>query len=173
MNPVNEITFTNLNIDDLDGVHSLWSDEAATLFTNFPYLPTKDECRQRLEKMLAFYGQNVEHFGPYVIRANDGTFLGLTGGDADNSTPGTYEIWYFVRREYWGKKVATTAVSQLLELMKNSARVRTVRAEAVVDNQPSWRFLEKLGFIRSGQIPAGHKKNGKTWDRYSYSMPVI
>jgi len=167
------IGFTNLNLDDVDGVYSLWSDEGATLFTNFKYLATKDECQQRLEKMMAFYGQNRDHFGPFVIRGTDGNFLGLTGGDADGSAPGTYEIWYFVRRDYWGKKVATTAVQHLLGLMKNSGRVKLVRAEAVVDNEPSWRFLEKLGFSRSGQILAGHKKNGKTWDRYCYSMPVI
>jgi len=170
---MSDIAFTKLNLDDIDGVHSLWSDEAATLFTNFPFLPTKDECRQRLEKMMSFYGQNIYHFGPFVIRAADGTFLGLTGGDADNTAPGTYEIWYFVRRDYWGRKFATTAVRHLLELMRSSGRVKIVRAEAVVDNEPSWRFLEKLGFMRTGQIPAGHKKNGKTWDRYSYSMSVV
>ncbi|MFL5815201.1 MAG: GNAT family N-acetyltransferase [Bdellovibrionia bacterium] len=169
---MSEIEFTDLCADDFDGVHSLWSDEEATLFTNFPYLPTKDECRQRLGKMLAYYGQNPNHFGPYVIRSKVGEFLGLTGGDEDTSSPGTYEIWYFVQRDHWGKKVATTAVRHLLELMHRSGRVKRYKAEAVVENEPSWRFLEKLGFHRVSMVPAGHKKGDRTWDRYVYSKEI-
>jgi RimJ/RimL family protein N-acetyltransferase len=169
---MDEISFTRLNLDDLDGVHSLWSDEAATLYTNFAFLPTKEECRGRLERTLAFYEKSADHFGPFVIRSKEGNFLGLTGGDSISGTPGTYEIWYFVERSHWGKKVATKAVQHLMKLMADSGRVRVLKAEAVVDNEPSWRFLEKLGFQRSDIISGGHKKNGRTWDRYSYSKSV-
>ncbi len=169
---MNEIFFTKLSPDDAAGAHLLWSDETAALFTNFPYLPTIDECRERVSKMLAFYGQNHDHFGPYVIRDKAGEFLGLTGGDANKVDVGAYEIWYFVRRDMWGKKVATRAVEHLLTLMKESGRVRTIKAEAVVDNKPSWLFLEKLGFNRTELLPDAHKKNGRTWNRYLYSMTV-
>ena len=97
--------------------------------------------------------------------------MGLTGGDA-GTVPGEYEIWYFVRRDMWGKKIATQAVALLLEQMKNSERVQLIKAEAVVNNERSWRFLEKLGFQRKQILPDGHEKNGMKWDRYLYAMDV-
>ena len=121
-----------------------------------------------LPNYLQMISMECIHFGPFVIRAEDGTFLGLTGGDSDAKFPGTYEIWYFIWRDHWGKKVATRAVQNLMLLMIQSGRVRALRAEVVVDNEPSWHFLEQLGFTRSGLIPDGHKKDGKTWYRYSY-----
>ncbi len=162
-----EIELDRFKFDETDEVHTLWSDESATLFTNFPFLATKQECRERLIKMKNYYGQRNDHFGPFSIRSKSGAFLGLTGGDA-GEVSGEFEIWYFVRRDMWGNKVATRAVTSLLDLMKSSNRVNSLKAEAVVDNQASWRFLEKLGFIRIGTLAQAHKKNGKTWDRYVY-----
>lgn len=36
-----------------------------------------------------------------------------------------------------------------------------IKAEAVIDNEPSWRFLEKLGFHRTNILPDAHKKDGR------------
>lgn len=163
-----KVTLRPLALDDLVGVHSLWSDEAATLFTNFRHLPTLEACRERLGKILAHYAQNPLHFGPFVIVSESGAFLGLAGGDAVDADRGLYEIWYFVQRRHWGKKIATSAVHALLTMMSESGRVRDVKAEAVADNEPSWRFLEKLGFKRTAHLPGAHKKDGRTFDRYDY-----
>lgn len=166
-----KVILERFKFTEVDEVHSLWADEAATLYTNFPYLATWEECRQRLTKMMNYYGQRNDHFGPFAIRSNDGKFLGLTGADA-GQVPGEYEIWYFVRRDMWGKKIATSSVTLLLEMMKSSGKVGSIKAEAVVDNQPSWLFLEKLGFQRVNILHGAHKKNGKAWDRYVYSLSI-
>jgi ribosomal-protein-alanine N-acetyltransferase len=166
-----KLQLEKFKFEEAEDVHVLWSDEAATLYTNFPYLPTLEECQQRLLKMKKYYGQNADHFGPFVIRSIDGKFLGLAGGDAGQN-PGEFEIWYFVRRDMWGKKVATSAVSLLLDLMKKSNKVNRIKAEAVVENESSWRFLEKLGFARKDTLIGSHQKNGQTWDRYLYSIEV-
>lgn len=166
-----KITLTKLTSHDVREVHSLWSDEQATRFTNFPFLPTVHECSERLAKMIAHYGQRDDHFGPYAIRGDGGEFYGLAGGDAGES-PGEFEIWYFIRRDMWGKQVATVAVTRMIQEMKESGRVTRIRAEAVVDNEPSWRFLAKLGFSRVRLLPDAHKKDEKTWDRFLYSMTV-
>jgi RimJ/RimL family protein N-acetyltransferase len=51
--------------------------------------------------------------------------------------PGNYDIWYFVRRDEWGKGIATCAVKKLLESMAASSRVKTISAQAAVDKPAS------------------------------------
>ncbi len=166
-----EVVLEKFKFDEASEVYDLWSDELATLYTNFPYLATLDECNQRLSKMKIHYGQNPQHIGPFIIRSTEGEFLGLTGGDADAEF-GEFEIWYFIKRSMWGRKIATSAVKSLIEIIKRSEKATLIKAEAVVDNEPSWKFLEKLGFKRTGILPEAHKKNGMTWDRYSYSYLI-
>ena len=161
-----EIILEKLNFDNPEEVHLLWSDEEATLFTNFPYLPSVEECRLRLIKMKNYYAQRSDHFGPFAIRSNDGAFLGLAGADAGD-LKGEFEIWYFIHRQMWGKKIATTAITSLISLMEASG-VDSIKAESVVDNRASWLFLERLGFKRTETLPGAHKKNGIAWDRYVY-----
>ena len=153
-------------------MHSLWSDEQAVFYTNFPYIPDVKGCQERLTKMLSFYAKTSQHFGPYTIRSEDGTFLGLAGGDASDLEQQVYEIWYFIQRPHWGRKVATAAVSELLSMMSSSGRVRRIKAEAVVDNEPSWKFLESQGFKRKERLTGAHKKDGRVFDRYVYHYEI-
>ncbi len=162
-----ELSLEKLKFDNPEEVHGLWSDEEATLFTNFPFLPTVEDCQLRLTKMSHFYGKRSDHFGPFSVRSPDGSFLGLTGADAGEGK-GEFEIWYFIHRRMWGKKVATTAVSSLLNLMEASGRVDSISARVVIDNKASWRFLEGLGFNRVSTLPNSHEKNGVLRDCYVY-----
>lgn len=118
--------------------------------------------------MLSHYGKNPHHFGPCSIRSEDGTFLGLAGGDVSVPEQQIYEIWYFVQRQYWGQKIATRSVRELMKIMSESGRVKAVKAEAVVENVPSWKFLESLNFVRKERLSGAHRKNGKVLDRYVY-----
>jgi RimJ/RimL family protein N-acetyltransferase len=52
------------------------------------------------------------------------------------------ELGYWIGREYWGKGVATEALSQFLELVQE----RPLYAHVVKHNIASLRVLEKCGF---------------------------
>lgn len=56
--------------------------------------------------------------------------------------PGEPEVTYWIGREFWGKGIATQALSMFLDLVK----VRPIYARAARDNLPSLRVLEKCGF---------------------------
>lgn len=57
---------------------------------------------------------------------------------------GKPEVTYWIGKEYWGKGVATRAISEFLSLIKE----RPLYARA--DNIASLRVLEKCGFVVSG-----------------------
>jgi len=59
---------------------------------------------------------------------------------------GKREVCYWIGRQYWGKGIATQALSELLDHLKT----RPLYARAAKDNIASIRVLEKCGFTISG-----------------------
>ncbi|HEX8228023.1 MAG TPA: GNAT family N-acetyltransferase [Chloroflexia bacterium] len=59
---------------------------------------------------------------------------------------GKPEIGYWIGREYWGKGIATRALSAFLEVVTE----RPLYAAAARDNLASIRVLEKCGFVIIG-----------------------
>jgi RimJ/RimL family protein N-acetyltransferase len=60
---------------------------------------------------------------------------------------GMPEVSYWIDREFWGKGIATRALSELLGHVK----VRPLYARAAKDNIASLRVLQKCGFTISGE----------------------
>jgi hypothetical protein len=77
-----------LALSDLEEAFHLWSDFEAVKLTNWTHTPTRDECAQRLERVLSHYGKEPLHFGPYVARLADGRFVGLVGADLAEASRG-------------------------------------------------------------------------------------
>src|SRR5689334_22204033 len=118
-----QIQFDRLSEADTDEVFEVWSDLETIKHTNWTHTPTRDECVQRMEKVLAFYGQQPLHFGPYTIRTEEGRFLGLVGADLGDEAARVYDVWYVLRRDTWGNGIGTRVLGQLLEQMAKSGRV--------------------------------------------------
>jgi RimJ/RimL family protein N-acetyltransferase len=60
---------------------------------------------------------------------------------------GNLEVTYWIGKEYWGKGIATKALSAFLSCMKT----RPLYARAAKDNSASIRVLEKCGFTITGE----------------------
>jgi RimJ/RimL family protein N-acetyltransferase len=60
---------------------------------------------------------------------------------------GELEVSYWIGKEYWGKGVATTALSQFI----NHFKIRPLYDRAAKDNIASIRVLEKCGFTIFGE----------------------
>jgi RimJ/RimL family protein N-acetyltransferase len=70
---------------------------------------------------------------------------------------GKPEVSYWIGKEYWGKGVATRALSELLRHLKT----RPLYARAARDNIASIRVLEKCGFTISGHDRAFANARGE------------
>ena len=66
----------------------------------------------------------------------------MVGSAAVYGEPGEREVTYWVDRAYWGRGVATAALRELLD----EVRERPLYARAAADNAGSRRVLEKCGF---------------------------
>lgn len=160
-----------LQMTDAEGVFELWSDKDATRFTNWPYLTVFAESCARLEKCLKRY-ENSLHFGAYAIRTSNNEFVGIAGADVVDETAGSYDVWYFLNRKFWGQGLAKQTVQELLNIMKDSGRAKMATATAVTENMASWKTLEHHNFKRVGLIPGGHTKHNQNLDLFQYKLEL-
>ena len=70
---------------------------------------------------------------------------------------GKREVGYWLGREFWGKGIATVALSLFLERVK----IRPLFAYVAKHNIASQRVLEKCGFVMSGEAKEFSNLNGK------------
>lgn len=80
------------------------------------------------------------------------------------------EIGYWVGENFWGKNVATEALSQLIEYAFKNLELNRLYAGVFEYNRSSMRVLEKNGFQREGLFKKAVFKNGKFWDEYRYAL---
>ncbi|MEM1288722.1 MAG: GNAT family N-acetyltransferase [Pseudomonadota bacterium] len=68
------------------------------------------------------------------------------------------ELGYWVGRDYWGKGIASSAVSTFISLLDQLKISGSIDAQTAISNVASQRVLEKNGFVFSGagqcQTPA-------------------
>jgi RimJ/RimL family protein N-acetyltransferase len=69
------------------------------------------------------------------------------------------EVSYWIGKPYWGKGIATSALSAFLEHIK----ARPLYARAAKDNLGSLRVLEKCGFSRIGEGRGFSDARGQRW----------
>jgi RimJ/RimL family protein N-acetyltransferase len=150
----------------------LWSDYETVRFTNWTQTATRDECVERLERILARYAAEPRHFGPYAVRTGERRFVGLAGADLRDADSAAYEVWYVLRRDAWGRGIGNRALGELLRIMQASGRVRRAIATAVTQNVASWRLLDKHGFVREKVIVGGHQRHGLALDLFAYKREL-
>ena len=72
----------------------------------------------------------------------------IAGSISSYQEEGHTEITYWLGKDYWGKGIATQA---LTEFLANVQTTRPIRARVAKDNRASLRVLQKCGFIIIGE----------------------
>ena len=76
----------------------------------------------------------------------------------------TAEVGYWINPEFWGKGIATKAITQILEYGFSNLDIAVVVAHVFGRNAASQHILIKQNFTRLGVIPNGAYKLGKYED---------
>ena len=105
------------------------------------------------EAFLEFSASEWERWpaGPYLIRSRtDGRLLGGTGLGFES--PHQAVTGYVLAKDAWGQGFATEALRAVMTIARS---VEVVRLYALCHpaHRPSWRVLEKCGFIRDTSSP--------------------
>ena len=90
----------------------------------------------------------------------------VAGHAAVFGPPDEREVTYSVDRAYWGRGVATAALSALLGL----ERTRPLHAHAAADNAGSIRVLQKCGFAVTGRGRIFARARGEEIDEVALTL---
>jgi RimJ/RimL family protein N-acetyltransferase len=116
--------------------------------------------------------RSVQHQNPRVNFTIDvgGEAVGgiglVPGSDIERCTA---EVGYWVGAEYWGRGIATAAVSRICRYAFEDLGLLRVFATPIAWNPASSRVLEKAGFQLEGRMRAACIKDGKLMDMLLYA----
>ena len=118
------------------------------------------EKLQDWDKQKVFYQKKINHLDDnqskfsWSIFLKTGEVIGqITVQPNGNSEddPSIRDIGWFINPKYQGNGYATEAATKVLEYMFNEAQIDEIITSAAKCNSASWKLMEKLGFIRTGE----------------------
>jgi [ribosomal protein S5]-alanine N-acetyltransferase len=138
-----QVSLRPLREEDLPRLFEIQLDEEARYLAAFVTEETRDREAYLAKHRKILAAPGITNRGVEV----DGE---LVGSVAVFPIEGDIELTYWIRRDLWGRGVATAAVAGLLK----EVAVRPIRARVVQDNTGSVRVLERNGFVRMGSEDA-------------------
>ena len=133
---------------------------ARTLRDYFPQPYSVDDALRFIEEAQSTAGPASQ----FVIEAGGevagvmGIFLG------EDVLRRNAEIGYWLGRRWWGRGIATEAVTQIVHYAFAELQLQRVFAEVFGSNPASVRVLEKAGFVQEYRLPAVIVKDGEVLD---------
>lgn len=82
----------------------------------------------------------------------------------------TASMGYWLAEPFWGRGIATAALSALTEYAFQTHALRRISSVVMAPNAASARVLEKAGYVREGIMRNGAVKNGELLDLLLYAI---
>ena len=138
--------------DDLDDIFEIYSNDEVMLY--FADRFTFNDISEA-EKMIKEYNEAIDNrwnmrWG--IVDKSDGKLIGTCGFHAISDYDKRVEVGYDLNRKYWGKKIMTEALSQIISFAFNESDVNRIEAFVETPNTGSRALLEKLGFRLEGLL---------------------
>lgn len=131
---------------DFDAVHRYASDPRVT--ATLCWGPnSRQQTRAFLETAALEAGANPRAAYSLGIEAREaGEIIGGIGIRPRSDEPGSFDLGYCLRPDYWGMGLGSEAVGGAVAFGFERLKARRMVAEVFLDNAASARILEKLGF---------------------------
>ncbi|WP_444933072.1 GNAT family N-acetyltransferase [Microbulbifer sp. JTAC008] len=79
------------------------------------------------------------------------------------------EVGYWVAREFWGRGIATIALTQFTREIFSSQNIVRLYASVFSGNVGSMKVLQKAGYKHEGTLSCSVKKGGIYFDEYIFA----
>ncbi len=137
-----------LELSDVDGMFALDSDPEVHQFLGNKPIKSKEEALETIQ----FIRQQYIDLGIgrwAIIDKKNNDFVGWAGlkliTEPINNHQNFYDIGYRLRKEFWGKGVATECAQAIVQYAFNELNLKEIFAMADTDNEGSNKILKKIG----------------------------
>lgn len=136
------LVLTTWDRGDVDHLWAVHSDPETMRFVRRGRPETREETQELMETYLS--EQAGRGWTKWRVADHHGELVGRAGfGEHGDGR----ELGYTIRRESWGRGLASEIARALVEWHRDHASAETLWAYAAIDNSPSCRVLEKVGFV--------------------------
>jgi RimJ/RimL family protein N-acetyltransferase len=145
------------------GLWKIWIDSEVTKYTYVRNIKNIDDAKNKISRYLRYQHGLI---GPFVVKI-DNKIIGLAAGMSPENKPEESEIFFHFEKASWRKGYGSKTIDFLLNKGFNSLKLQKIHAQAVTENEASWKLLERKGFMGK-KILKNAFQNKR--DMYSYSI---
>ena len=147
----NRLLIREIQGQDLAAVFELHSIPEVQQYNTYTLHKSIEDSKIVLEAWLAEQ-KNMER-KEYIFTINlDQKFVGIIAlSMASKKKLSLGTVWYLILPDYWGRGIATEALTGLLHFAFKTLKLHRIEAGAAVGNKASYRVLEKVGMKKEGQ----------------------
>lgn len=142
--------------------------EVAKFITWKPHKSISDSKKAILWMDEQYAGGRAITWG--LIHPENAQFIGTCGLVALYPKDERAELGYAMSREYWGKGYMTEAVRAVLTFGFETMKLNRIEAKTNLDNEVSFRLLEKVGMTYEGVLRQYTFCKGQHFDLKMYSL---
>ena len=151
-----EFKLRDLMLSDKQGYFDMMSDPEVTKFQSDEDIPVSlEESENEIKFWGGLFYRKQSVFWSVADSETD-KFMGTVGYNNWNFNNRRGEISYDLKREYWRKGIMTKALTNALVFGFKNMELYRIEARTMMDNIPSQKLLEKIGFKMEG-IQRGYR----------------
>ncbi|MFC3095930.1 N-acetyltransferase [Alteromonas sediminis] len=149
---------------DINPLITILNDEAVTRFlsTKIPSPYTKEDAKWWVEE-----GSKTGIVKAISLNNKLVGCIGVNPGQFEYELSG--EVGYWLDKHYWGKGIASDALSQMVNIVFTSTDLIRLFATVFEDNIASQKLLVKAGFTREAILKSAIYKQRKLYDSHIFA----
>ena len=148
------LTLRRMLVADTDDMYEYACRQDVTKYLTWRPHPDRDYTREYLQYLGSRYASGM-FYDWAVIYEPDCKMVGTCGFTSFNCTSDSAEVGYVLNPEYWGKGIATEALSRVLEFGFENMGLHRIEARFIQENERSRRVMEKVGMTFEGVMREG------------------
>lgn len=143
------LTLRRMMVLDTDDMYEYACRPDVTKYLTWHPHPDRDYTREYLQYLGNRYAAGM-FYDWAVIYEPDCKMVGTCGFTSFNCTSDSAEVGYVLNPEYWGRGIATEALSRVLQFAFEELGLHRVEARFMQENERSRRVMEHVGMTFEG-----------------------
>lgn len=158
-----------LENDDAKAVFAIFSDPDVTRYWGFSTFEHPAQAAAFIRQTHdGFASRRLLQWG--IVPTDSEDVIGTAALFDWHEDHGRAEIGYALRRDQWGKGVASEVLPVVLRFAFEEMKLNRVEADVDPRNAASIRSLERAGFVREGYVRERYVVNGEKQDAIVYGL---